>query len=213
MNQKNIKAIIFDCDGTLVSSETPTASLITEILLNNGYRTDIDEILHISRGEKLSVLAEKLESMFPGLDSRSLIQAYNGQILNKLNTDLVPDQATVDVIKNLQLPKCVASNGSRERTEIALKATGLFDFFNGLVVSGYDINAWKPDPKIIDFSARLLNKKPEECLVIDDSIDGLKAGLAAGAQVASFRISNDKLGKLKNYVVQINNLDEIFNLI
>lgn len=213
MNHKKIKAIIFDCDGTLVSSEAPTASLITEILLGNGYQTTFSEILGISQGEKLAVLAEKLMAKFEGLDSIKFIQAYNNQILHKLKSDLTPIESTIDVIQNLSLPKCVATNGSLERTEIALEASGLIGFFNGLIVSGHDIGFWKPDPKIIQHSAALLNTDPQECLLIDDSIDGLIAGLSAGAQVASFRIPDEKLGGLKKSVKPINDLAEIFELI
>lgn len=213
MNQKKIKAVIFDCDGTLVNSESPTASLITEILLAEGRETNFEEILNISRGEKLSVLAEKLQTKFSGLDPNKFTQSYNNQILSKLKTDLVPDPIIAGILENLSLPKCVASNGSRERTEIALKAAGLLHFFNGLIVSGYDISAWKPDPMIILHSSNLLNTDPSECLLIDDSIDGLKAGLAAGAQVASFRISEEKLGNLKGSVTQINDLSELFRLV
>jgi HAD superfamily hydrolase (TIGR01509 family) len=213
MNHKKIKAIIFDCDGTLVNSEAPTAKLITEILLSNGYQTNFSEILSISQGEKLAKLADKLMTKFEGLNPRQFIHAYNHKILEKLKSDLAPDQATIGVIQNLPLPKCVATNGSLERTEIALEASGLLRFFKGLIVSGHDIKSWKPDPKIIQHSAALLNVEPQECLLIDDSIDGLKAGLSAGAQVASFRISDQKLGDLKKSVRPINDLAEIFQLI
>ncbi len=213
MNHKKIKAIIFDCDGTLVNSEVPTARLIMEILIRKGYNTNFEEILNISRGEKLSTLVEKLQATFSGLDPHKFIDAYNNQILNQLKKELSPDPTIVEVLENLSLAKCVASNGSRIRTEIALEATGLLQFFNGLIVSAYDINVWKPDPKIILHSARVLNTTPGECLVIDDSIDGLKAGLSAGAQVASFRIPEHKLANLKDSVTQINDLTEIFRLI
>jgi beta-phosphoglucomutase-like phosphatase (HAD superfamily) len=82
MNQKNIKAIIFDCDGTLVNSETPTAALITEILTENGHQTNFSEILKISQGEKLAILADKLMAKFEGLKPSQFIKAYNDQILD-----------------------------------------------------------------------------------------------------------------------------------
>ncbi len=82
MNQKNIKAIIFDCDGTLVNSETPTAALITEILTENGHQTNFSEILKISQGEKLAILADKLMAKFEGLKHCQFIKAYNDQILD-----------------------------------------------------------------------------------------------------------------------------------
>ncbi|MEY4495629.1 MAG: hypothetical protein RL744_693 [Pseudomonadota bacterium] len=213
MSPKKVKAVIFDCDGTLVSSEAPTASLITEILLNKGYKTTFEEILNISRGEKLAILADKLMAKFEGLNPSQFIKAYNDQILDRLKLDLTPDQANIEVMQRLPLPKCIATNGSRERTEIALEASGLLGFFHGLIVSGHDIKSWKPDPEIIKHSAALLNTDPQECLLIDDSVDGLMAGLSAGAQVASFRVSERKLGGLKDSVIQIHELSEIFQLI
>lgn len=213
MNPKKVKAVIFDCDGTLVNSEAPTASLITEILQNDGYTTNFDEILNISRGEKLSSLGNKLRTLFSDLDSNRFIQTYNQNILKKLEADLVPDPVIVNLLKNFPVAMCVASNGSLERTQVALKASNLLQFFNGLIVSAYDINAWKPDPQIILHSSSILNTDPRECLVVDDSIDGLKAALSAGAQVAAFRIPVEKLGALKDEVTQINDLSEVLNLI
>lgn len=213
MNPKKIKAIIFDCDGTLVNSETPTAKLITEILLRSGYQTTFAEILNISQGEKLAILADKLMGKFAGLDPHEFMQSYNNEILNKLKLELRPDKETIEVIQNLSLPKCIATNGSLERTEIALEASGLLKFFNGLIVSGHDIKSWKPEPKIIQHCAALLKIDPQECLLIDDSLDGLRAGLSAGAQVAAFRISEQRLGDLRQSVRPINNLAEIHQFI
>jgi len=213
MNSKKIKAVIFDCDGTLVNSEAPTASLITEILLNDGYATNFEEILNISRGVKLSTLGNKLQTLFSDLDPNKFIETYNGNILKKLEADLLPDPTIVKLLKNFPVAMCVASNGSLERTRLALKASNLLQFFDGLIVSAYEINAWKPDPKIILHSSSILNTHPSECLVIDDSVDGLKAGLSAGAQVAAFRIPQEKLGELESSVTQLNNLSEVIKLL
>lgn len=213
MNFPKIKAIIFDCDGTLVNSEAPTASLITEILINSGHITTYDEILAISRGQKLAILAKILGKRFNGIDETLFIQAYNAQILEKLRVEIAPNPATISLLDNLPLEICIATNGSRERTEIVLSASKLLPFFKNRIVSAYDINAWKPDPKIILHSANLIGVLPEECLLIDDSIDGLKAGLGAGAQVVAFNIPDEKLGELRKSVTQINELNEILNLI
>lgn len=213
MNPKKIKAVIFDCDGTLVNSEAPTASLITEILLKDGYETNFEEILNISRGVKLSTLGNKLQTLFSDLDPNKFIQTYNENILKKLEADLVPDPTIVKLLKYFPVAMCVASNGSLERTRLALKASNLLQFFDGFIVSAYEINAWKPDPQIILHSSSILKVHPSECLVIDDSIDGLKAGLAAGAQIAAFRIPQEKLGELGNSVTQLNNLSEVIELI
>lgn len=89
-------------------------------------------------------------------------------------------------VQSLALPKCVASNGPREKIETCLGAAGLLPYFTGHIVSAYEVKAWKPAPGLILEAARVLGLAPQQCLLIEDSHAGVEAGLAAGAWVAGY---------------------------
>jgi HAD superfamily hydrolase (TIGR01509 family) len=92
----------------------------------------------------------------------------------------------VDFVRGLDLPKCVASNGPRSKIETCLSTVGLLDEFQGLIVSAYEVQSWKPSPILIESAARLLGLSATQCLLVEDSVPGVLAGLGAGAQVAGY---------------------------
>jgi beta-phosphoglucomutase-like phosphatase (HAD superfamily) len=59
-------------------------------------------------------------------------------------------------------------------------------FFEGRIVSAYEVESWKPAPGLILAAAELLGLAPQRCLLVEDSIAGVSAGLAAGTQVAGY---------------------------
>ena len=96
----------------------------------------------------------------------------------------------VDVLSGLQLPYCVASNGPLEKLELTLGLTGLKRFFEDRVYSAYTINSWKPAPDLFLHAARELETSPQRCIVVEDSLPGIQAGIAAGMRVIAFRASD-----------------------
>lgn len=92
----------------------------------------------------------------------------------------------LDVVRTLSergIPICVGSSGPREKIELSLGLTGLLPYFEGRVFSGYELQTWKPDPGLFLHAARALGAKPAACVVVEDSLVGVQAGLAAGMKV------------------------------
>ena len=89
-------------------------------------------------------------------------------------------------------PFCVASNAPHEKIAINLTVTGLDQFFTAdRTFSAYDINVWKPQPDLFLYAAKQLNVDPASCVVIEDSLAGIEAGLAAGMQVIGYSQTAD----------------------
>ena len=82
---------------------------------------------------------------------------------------------------------CVASSGPPEKIELSLSLTGLLSFFDERIFSSYQVGVWKPDPGLFLHAARALAVDPAECAVVEDSLPGLAAGLAAGMKVFAFQ--------------------------
>src|SRR5205814_3978267 len=87
----------------------------------------------------------------------------------------------------LSQPICVASSGPMEKIELSLSLTGLLRFFKGRIFSSYDVAAWKPDPGLFLHAARAMGVAPWDCAVVEDSLPGICAGLAAGMTVFAFQ--------------------------
>jgi beta-phosphoglucomutase-like phosphatase (HAD superfamily) len=89
----------------------------------------------------------------------------------------------LELLEAMHLPFCMASNGQHEKMQVTLSTTGLLHFFEGRIFSAYEVNAWKPDPELFLHAARQFGADPACCAVIEDSLPGVEAGLAAGMQV------------------------------
>ena len=182
----NIAGVIFDCDGTLVDSERLAAGLLRDILLEHEVSLTLDEVLQRFRGVQFALCMEGLCRDYPWLPNIEIVNAFRARTLPLLQDQLEEMPGAVDFVRGLTLPKCVASNGPRSKIETCLSTVGLLDVFHGLIVSAYEVEAWKPSPVLIEHAAGLLGLCAAECLLVEDSIPGVQAGLGAGAQVAGY---------------------------
>jgi HAD superfamily hydrolase (TIGR01509 family) len=182
----NIAGVIFDCDGTLVDSERLAAGLLRDILQEHQVSLSIEEVLTRFRGVKFALCMEGLCADYPGLSGDEVVESFRSRTLPLLRDKLEEMPGAVDFVRGLTLPKCVASNGPRSKIETCLSTVGLLDVFHGLIVSAYEVDAWKPSPILIESAAELLGLSAQQCLLVEDSIPGVLAGLGAGAQVAGY---------------------------
>lgn len=181
-----IEAVLFDCDGTLVDSEKLAASLLVELLGGFGIALGLSEVLRLVRGVKFEAFLAGLCGRYPQLDAESVRHDYRERSLLLFRQHLEPMPGALEFVHGLALKKAVASNGPRAKIETCLTSVGLLESFEGHIVSAYEVGSWKPEPGLILHAAERLGVKPERCLLIDDSLQGIEAGLAAGARVLGF---------------------------
>ena len=103
-----------------------------------------------------------------------------------LESELQPISGVEKVIRNLQMPFCVASNSRTEKVRAMLKITGLFDYFNGKIFTASQVKHPKPAPDIYLYAARAFNIAPSDCLVIEDTSVGVTAAKVAGMTVLGY---------------------------
>lgn len=99
----------------------------------------------------------------------------------------------------------LATNSIRQTTEAAMQKTQLFDYFDS-IVTNEDIKNPKPEPDIYIEVMRRLNVSPEECLVVEDNPRGVKAAIAAGANVLKVRDTEEV-----HYLAIQQKIDELEN--
>ena len=125
---------------------------------------------------------ERLSRELPD-DFRARVNAGKRAISEK---SLAAVAGIEDAIAQLRLPKAVASSSQTHQLDYKLRRTGLWDHFAPHIYSADHVTHAKPAPDLFLHAASALGVAPRDCLVIEDSVNGVKAGLAAGMRVWGF---------------------------
>ena len=180
------KCIIFDCDGVLVDSEAISARVFIQMLSELGcvldFETVVQQITGTSMKENLAFFEKHAGRHLP----ENFEQEFRRRSFEAYKTDLKAIPGVHELIEKISVPIGVASSGPCKKIKLNLTTTGLIDNFKGNIFSSYDIGSWKPEPDIYLHAARQLGYEPTECVVIEDSVAGVKAARAGGFDVYVF---------------------------
>lgn len=190
----NPDLIIFDCDGTLVNSELLYNTVISDLLIEAGFSYYTPAVcLELFTGLTMSAIRAYVEER-EGVDlSASMTsEIYVGRAQDMMDKGLSPIEGAAGLLVSCVAagkPICVASNGERSSVIKSLKMTGLYEYFGGHddhIFTKIQVKNAKPAPDLFLFAAERMGVTPERCLVVEDSVAGVKAGVAAGMQVVGF---------------------------
>lgn len=178
--------MIFDCDGVLVDSEPLVNRIYVELMQERGF--DIDE-RHSLLAYSGMHMAARLSAY--GLDyswdADPTFEAEFYQRLDlRLRSDLYPVEGVRNVPEALTTRPSVASNNSVPAIRERLKLTGLEEHFGSRIFSAIDMGAPKPAPTVFLAAAAHGGVPPAACIVIEDSVAGVRAGFAAGMTVLGY---------------------------
>ena len=180
------RLVIFDCDGVLIDSEPIACAIMAEVFTENGFPLTTQDIEAFIGQDGATTYAE-IERRF-GKKLPADIRERNRAVYRaRLTTEPMPAIAGVaDLIDSLAAPACVASNSSHEYLAMVLASAHLIEKFPQRVFSSYDVARPKPHPDLFEHAARTLGIATHDCVVIEDSVHGVNAGLAAGMNVIGF---------------------------
>ena len=183
------EAVIFDCDGVLVDSETLENQVFVECVADLGLNLTLAEAVELYKGRKLAECIADVEERRGRCVPDSFVADFRARSAKVFQNHLQPVpgvEAVIQAVQALSVPFCVASSGPREKIEANLSTTGLLSYFEESIVSAYEVGSWKPDPGLFLHAARTLGVAPETCAVIEDSLPGVQAGVAAGMTVFGY---------------------------
>jgi len=176
--------VIFDCDGVLVDSERLIVRTESRILSHLGWPlTEADIVERFVGRSAAHMRAEVERHIGRSVDWDIEFEARYRDILAR---ELVVVDGVVEALDAIAVTSCVASSGSHEKMEFTLGLTGLRERFRGRIFSADDVAHAKPAPDIFLHAAREMGTEPERCAVVEDSVSGVTAGLAAGMTVFAF---------------------------
>jgi HAD superfamily hydrolase (TIGR01509 family) len=176
--------VIFDCDGVLVDSERLAVRTEAEILTGLGWPLTEADIVERFVGRSAAYMHQEIEQQLGrSVDWDAEFEVQYRQVFER---ELAPVPGVIDALDRIRIPNCVASSGSHQRMRFTLGLTGLFDRFEGRIFSVDDVSEGKPAPDIFLHAAEKMGTPPRRCAVVEDSVSGVIAGLAAGMAVFAF---------------------------
>lgn len=179
------QAIIFDCDGTLVDSETLSAGVFAELLAALGVTLGRDVLLRRFRGRRMAACLADAAAILGWPLPDDFEPSYRSRCAAVFAAELREIEGATALLASLTLPRCVASNGPLLKTQQSLALTRLDRFFGAHVYSAYEVGSWKPEPGLFLHAAAALDALPRDCLVVEDSEAGVLAACAAGMRVVA----------------------------
>jgi HAD superfamily hydrolase (TIGR01509 family) len=186
----SFEAVLFDCDGVLVDSEAITNGVLRDMLAELGWELSAQECMGIFLGKAVKDELALIESHI----GRPLAEEWFVRFRERRNEQLI---ARVEPVRNA--PAAVAaisdrfqgriaccSGADRWKVEMQLAKCGLLPFFDGRIYSGHEMPRSKPAPDVYLAAMGPLGARAERCAVVEDTVTGVTAGVAAGATVFGY---------------------------
>ena len=181
--------LIWDFDGVLADSERLWLQIWYDMLVQKrGLKLSEDEVQKYLVGLSAKTKCAYLNTYFNAEIDEDFISDVHTEEIRQIKTIMQPISGAKDIVADNAYAHCVATGGISKLTKLKLEKVGLWQtyidehncFTSDMVQNG------KPAPDLFLFAAKKMGYKPENCLVIEDSINGIKAALAAKMRVVAF---------------------------
>lgn len=184
--QSGFSLVIFDCDGVLIDSEIISARMLVAELAKLGVVIDLDYVARNFLGRSYPTVMKQIRTEFGLALPDSFEEAYREALLAAFQRDLKVVPHVRDVLRKIGVPFCVATSSSPRRAAISLDLAGLDGLVGDRLFTASLVPAGKPAPDLFLLAAERMGADPARTLVIEDSLTGIRAGLAAGMTVWRF---------------------------
>jgi HAD superfamily hydrolase (TIGR01509 family) len=190
---KRPAAVLFDCDGVLADSEGLVNRMVAADLTERGWPLTAGQARETFLGMALPDMVPMIHARCGGLPqdwatslSRRIVQALLDEV------EAVPGAvAALQAVAAAGIPLAVASNSTRDELVAKLARLELAGFFGDRVFSFEDVARPKPAPDMYLAAAAACGAAPQDCVVVEDSLLGARAGIAAGCRVFGFTRETD----------------------
>ncbi len=185
MVKMQIDTILFDMDGLIFDTE----KIYVELWRKVGEQFQIpvdDEFLLPSRGMIRADSQRLFESLYgKNVPYDEIVDARQKMIMERLEEGFDCKHGLhelLDYLKEEKYQIVLATSTPKERAVWMLEQAGIQDYFHSFIC-GDMVKKGKPEPDIFIKAAESVAKKPEQCLVLEDSLNGVRAGKRAGCHV------------------------------
>ncbi|GLT16960.1 haloacid dehalogenase [Vibrio zhanjiangensis] len=207
-----INCVIFDFDGTLVDSEYINNYALMKMFQDYNIAYDVSISAQRYKGYKLAKIIADVEESSGVTVNADFVDHYRALVKTYYNERLEPMPDVKCFLETNNLPTCIASSAPKEKILHGLEVSGLSSYFNEQTIfSSYEINSWKPEPKIFSHAAQSMGFDPQNCIVIDDAEIGIRAALAARMRACYYNIDGQVY--TDNNVISISHMPDLLKLL
>lgn len=182
------RAVLFDCDGVLADSEMVVNALVAEQLTALGWPMSAAESRETFLGLALPDMVPRIEARIGPLPDR-WAQDISALIAHEMTLRTPPVPGAADAVRAVAaagVAVAVASNSARAELAAKMRSLGLAHVFADRIFSFEDVDRPKPWPDFYLAAAAACGAAPRDCVVVEDSVPGVRAGRAAGCRVLGF---------------------------
>jgi len=183
-------AVLFDCDGVLVDSEPITNGVLRQMLQERGWTLSPAECMRLFLGKAVKDEREMIERHTGQPLTEEWLAAFRERRNERLEREVRPVPGAPEAVAAIHAAYggriAVASGADRYKVELQLARCGLAQWFEGRVFSGHELPRSKPHPDVYLAAAAALGVDPRRCAVVEDTVTGARAGVAAGATVIGY---------------------------
>jgi beta-phosphoglucomutase len=186
------KAVLFDMDGVILDSEPLHVAAFQSTLKSHGYELSEEQYKRHFAGRTDQEGFERYFSFINESAELPVLMDKKKAYIELASDQLQPYPGIVALIKELaELVKLALVTGSlRVEAEIALRACDIEECFN-IIVAAEDVDRGKPDPQGYLKAVDLLKLSTSDCVVVEDSPQGVEAAIAAGIETIAVTNTHD----------------------
>ena len=187
--------VIFDCDGVLVDSEVISSTVLAQTLTGYGLPTTLSDARRDYEGLLLRDIDARARAKLGRALPEDWIERFQAERAEVFRRELEPVSGAGEAVEQVVaagVPVCVASQGMIEKTRLSLALTGLDRLFTeGVLFSAWSVERGKPFPDLFLHAAATIGVEPGRCAVIEDSVSGATAAVAAGMRAIGYAAHGD----------------------
>lgn len=183
------RLVIFDCDGILVDTENLANRRLAEWLAAAGYPTSFEYCRKNFSGRSMASVQKEIEAETSVRLGADFVDRWNAGLpdLFAHGVEAIPYvHDFIEVVRAAGIAYCVATSARVSKMHITLGQTGLLPLFEHALFSSTMVGRGKPFPDLFLHAAKTMGFAPADCIVIEDSVAGTQAGIAAGMRVFSY---------------------------
>jgi len=184
------EAVLFDCDGVLVDSEPITNGVLRDMLEEAGWSLSSAECMRLFIGKAVKDQAALIETNTGRPLTEEWLAEFRGRRNEGLVEGLLPIHGALEAVAQIHAlyPGRIAcaSGADRLKVELQLEKCGFMPYFKDCIFSGHELPRSKPFPDVYLAAAAALGVDPTRCAVVEDTVTGVMAGVAAGATVLGY---------------------------
>ncbi len=199
--------LIWDFDGVIADTEHLATDAFIEIAKGLGIDITREEIINHIIGKGQGKQLEALLALGKNANAE-IVRTINDKISEAVSKNICLTDNIEDIFKLKEFAQCVATGNSMVGIKARFEPLNLSKYFTeNNTFSASFVKHGKPEPDLFLYAAEKMNYKPQECIVVEDSIYGIMAGLKANMTVVAYleHILYDK----KEYIEKIKSLGNV----